>query len=543
MMYADVVYFGNVITMDEANPSAEAVAVKDGLFNFVGAKADAEALCGPDTVVVDYGQNSIYPGLLEAHCHPMGAISTLDPDDSARLQNASTYEEYGQILKTFVEEHPGRDLYKASGFEQHGELPDHTLVDAACPDVPAVMMCIDGHSALFNTKGMEFFGINHQMLEKYGSDMVVVDEQGDPTGYIREAPWVAIMKMVNSDVDDLARQMKFWEQFYLSKGYTACYEAGLTLISPKGAEVYEKISTSGDYKLRTFTGCLVDETCQDIPGAIEDIEKLQQRFNNDYFKIIGVKTFADGVVEGRTAYLIDDYQDSPGYRGIARMTDPDMLFELYSAAASKGMNVHVHCIGDAATRAHLDAIQKAQEATGTTDNRFALAHLQVIQPDDVPRFGQLGVAAVVAPLWAPKNDQEYPFDVKYLGEQRAEAMYPIKSLIENGAVIGCHTDFPVSRVVDVPRCVYCAVMRRKPEQDESCVLGASEAITRYEVLCALTKNVAYMWREEDRLGTIEVGKIANMSVFDKDFLKDDLEEVAQAKVVATIVDGEIAYRP
>ena len=190
---------------------------------------------------------------------------------------------------------------------------------------------------------------------------------------------------------------------------------------------------------------------------------------------------------------------------------------------------------------NLDAMEEAAAATGLLDQRNALAHLQQVRKDDIQRFADLNVMAVVAPLWTPKHPDYFPQEVEYVGRERAENAYPIKSFAEAGANIAFHTDFPVSRNVSIPNTIYTAVMRRNAGSDPNCTREADEFITRYQALEGLTKNVAYMWHEENRLGTLEIGKIANMTVFDKNFLTDDLEEVGESDLVCTIVDGEIVY--
>lgn len=206
------------------------------------------------------------------------------------------------------------------------------------------------------------------------------------------------------------------------------------------------------------------------------------------------------------------------------------------------MNVHVHTVGDAAVHCNLDAMEEAMNVTGNADMRNALAHLQIVNQDDFKRFADFNVIAVVAPLWASKHPDYFLQELDYVGDKRAEAAYPIKSFIDKGTTYAFHTDFPVSKIVDIPESVFTAVKRRYHDKGEDAVREADEFITRYQALVGLTKNVAYMWHEEARMGTLEIGKIANMSVYTKDFLQDELDEIVNAKLVCTIVDGDIVYK-
>ncbi len=540
-MMADKIYLGNVITMDEANPNAEAVVVCDGLISYVGNKDKALEYKGDKTEMIDLGTNSIYPGFLESHCHPLAAGEILDKDANADLSAGESTEEYVEILRDFINKHPERSIYNGNSFAEKDVKPTAAMLDAICPDKPVVIKSADGHSAWLNSVAMEQFGIDKAAVKKYGEDMVRVDENGNPTGYLSETPVFEIYK--NLPVDKKAR-MGFIlkaQEFFFSKGYTGVYDAGIEIIDENCHEYYKELTKEGSLKLRTYAGSIIDENCQDIKGAVENIIKMQDD-NSEYYKIIGVKAFSDGVVEAHTAYLIDDYCDQPGYKGVQRLTDHEALTEIYTLASENGLSVHVHTIGDAAVKCNLDAMEEAVKATGKVDNRNVLCHLQVVKDTDIQRFADLKVSAAVGSLWAPKEADYFAQEVEYMGKERAENAYPVKSFEDVGANVLFHTDYPVSPVVNIPWAIYSAEKRKHYFGTPDTVRGPKEAISRYQALSALTKNAAYAWHEESRLGSLEVGKIANMSVFSSDFIKDDLEKVANAKLVCTIVDGEIVYK-
>lgn len=541
-MKADKLYLGNVITMADHKQRAEAIAVKDGLIQYVGSEKIARSLCDENTEVIDLGDNYIYPGFLEAHCHPLGAGASVDHDAVLSLSDGKTLQDYVKLLDEFVKTHPGKSIYSGQGFVEADEKPYAALLDAVCPDVPVILSTADGHSMWLNTKSMEKFGIDRKAAETFGTDLVRVDADGNPTGYISETPVFMIRKKGLMDPKDEKKFLMNCQNFFFSKGYTGVYDAGIELIEKNGTAPYKEVLADKNFKLRTYAGSLIDEFCEDIPAAVEHITELQKEMNQEYFKIIGVKTFSDGVVEAHTGYLLDDYNDQPGYRGAQRLTDHDKLVQLYIAASNANMNVHVHTVGDAAIHCNLDAIEEAIKTTGKMDQRFALAHLQVVKKEDIKRFADLNVMAAAASLWSPKDPVYFPQEVEYVGKERAENAYPIKSFFDAGAVTVFHTDFPVSKEVSIPLAVYTAVKRRKPDGNESNVREADEFITRYQALCAMTKNVAYMWHEENRMGTLETGKLANMSVFNTDFLEDDLEKVGKGQIVCTIVDGDIVYK-
>ncbi len=541
-MKAEKLFLGNVITMDGIKPTAEAVCVNNGIIMYVGSKNIALTLCDENTEVIDLGNNSIYPGFMEAHCHPMGAGKLLDTESLCDVSSGESLEDYIKILSEFIKKHPERKSYSGHGFMERDVKPVASMLDSVCKDKPVVLMTTDGHSMWLNSKAMEFYGLNKETAKAYGPATCRVYEDGTPTGYISENPVFDIRAKAKTEIEDGVRALLTAQNFFYSKGYTAIYDAGMELTEKTAPDIYKAAVESGKYKLRTYSGSLIDEYCCDIEKAVEHIDELRKKYNNEYFKIIGVKSFSDGVVEGHTALLLDDYCDQPGYKGVSRFVDHDRLVELYTSAALHGMNVHVHTVGDAAIRCNLDAIEESVSRTGLLDMRNALAHLQIVDNDDIKRFADLNVMAVCAPLWTPKHPDYFVQEMEYVGKKRAENAYPIKSFIDAGANVAFHTDFPVSRNVSIPNTIYTALKRRNAGSEESCTRDANEFINRYQAIEGLTRNVAYMWHEENRLGSLEIGKIANMTVYDKDFLKDDLEEVGNSKLVCTIVDGEIVYK-
>ena len=222
---ADLLVLGNVITMDEHKPHAEAVAIKGDKILYVGAAEVARKLCDENTEVYDYGKNSVYPGFLEAHCHPGGAgakmalIASLDP-------NASL-EECVKTMKDYMDANPDKNMYQGMGFEEHDVKPRADMLDAICPD--KIMMCTDsgGHSMWLNTKAMEHFGINKEAVEKWGTDCVRVDENGNPTGYISEGPVFHVRANNAITMDEFKDAFLHWQNYALSMGYTGVYDAGV----------------------------------------------------------------------------------------------------------------------------------------------------------------------------------------------------------------------------------------------------------------------------------------------------------------------------
>ena len=239
--------------------------------------------------------------------------------------------------------------------------------------------------------------------------------------------------------------------------------------------------------------------------------------------------------------MIDDYVDKPGYRGVTRFADHEKMVRLTKAAANHNMNVHVHSIGDASTRAWIDAFAEAEEATGYFDMRNALAHLHIVHKDDYKRIADYNIMSVVGMMWIEGDDVVFKQEVDYVGKERAYNDYPIKSLVESGAVVGSHSDYPVSPYFSVPHSVCYGAIGYLPSHGIERLRHQDQCLSRENTLKALTVNVAYMWHEEDRMGSLATGKLANLTVFDRNFLKDDFADIEKAKCLATFVDGELVY--
>ncbi len=537
---ADSLILGNVITVDDYKPFAQAVAVKGDKILYVGDAEVAKKLCDSKTKVYNYGKNSIYPGFLEAHCHPGGAGKKMF--GTAHLTIDNTLEECVQIMKKYMEDNPQKTIISGAGFSTSKLTPTAAALDAICPD--KIMMCTsdDGHSMWLNTKAMEEYGINKDAVAKWGTDCVKVDANGNPTGLISETPTFYVRKMVVSTINEMKEALLGWQDYALSNGYTGVYNAGVELLSPNEPKAYYELANEGKLKHYTYAGSLIADNTDTPEEDMDKVAAEAEQHNSKYYKIIGAKVFCDGVVEAHTAWLLDDYRDKPGYRGVARFNDHDKMIRLIKAAEKHNMNVHVHSIGDASTKAWTDAFAEAEEATGNFDMRNALAHLHIVRKEDVKRIADYNIMAVAGMMWVEKEPDVFKQEVDYVGKEKAYNAYPLQSLIDNGAVIASHSDYPVSPEFSVPYTICLGVTGYLPSHGKERIRHADQCLSRKDTLKALTINVAYMWHEENRMGSLEVGKLANITVFDKDFMNDDFADIENAKCLATFVDGEQVYK-
>ena len=530
-MSMDQMILGNIYTLDR---KVEAICVKNGIIQYAGSKRVANKLIDENTEILDFGDNYIYPGFMDAHAHglPAGNIMGFSID----LSDGKTIEDYVEITKKYVEEHPGRKFYCGNNWIFDKQEPTASMLDEISRDIPIALTTQDGHSIWLNTAAMEYFDIDEKLLETYSTNEVHVDDNGKPTGYLSEEPAIALnSKLVKSD-EELQQSLLIWQEYAFSQGITATLDAHVSYFGDPTVKAYADLSKAGKLKLRTYAVHKVADT-----DDVSKLAELASKVNNEYFKITGLKIFIDGVVEAHTAWLLDEYKDQPGYFGVKSFDDHDKLVELAKLANEYNMNVHCHTVGDGAVKFALDALSEAQIATGNMDQRNALAHLQIVTPDDIKRIAEYNVIAVVAPLWSPKEETQYGLELAYLGPDRADNCYPIKSFIDEGAKIAFHSDFPVSPLMSIPQSIYSAVKREYTFKNCQ-PRNLKESIGVRDALNAMTINTAYQFGQEDHLGSLDIGKVANMVVYDTDFLNDDIEKIPDAKLISTIVDGEIVYK-
>lgn len=544
-MMKQTIILGNIITVDEKKPFAKAALVKNGVFAYVGSAEEVKKLACSDAQVLDYGDNYVYPGFLESHCH--GHLAGYRAIGQADLMQAgfTDYPKYREIIKEFIAKNPQRQFYMAAGWVENEEYVTKAYLDEICSDKPLIMQTGGGHSMLLNTKAMQWAGIDAAYAKKWGYDLVHVDKDGEPDGYVCEGPVFEITPKIPTSLEEIKEYLLAWQEIALKSGFTAVGDAGVEIVHRDAPKAFKELQEEGKLKLRTFAWMYVTDNIADPKAEIARIAAQRAELGGEYFNIIGPKAFLDGVTEAHTGWQNQDYLDEPGYHGAERFNDHDKMVELIVEANKEGMSVHVHSEGGGATHYMLGCIEDAEKITGNMDQRNVLAHLHFVTDEDVHRMAATGSVPAVPPLWTPKVPGMYEQEVAYVGKELADQAYPIKSFYDAGANVVFHSDYPVSPMMDIKLSFYTAEKRNVPKELYGGAMSPrnlDEAISREQSLRAMTINVARQFHQEHRMGSIEFGKIANMTVFDCDFLHDDIEKVAQANIIATIVDGEEVYK-
>lgn len=537
---ADIVYKGNVITLDKCDTMARAIAVKDGKILYIGSVDGVNSFIDDNTELVDLGQNFIYPGFIEGHAHGTMAANVFAV--ACDLSSGKTVDDYVNLIAQFIEDNPGRHTYVGNGCILAELKPTCHDLDKISKDAEIYMQTEDGHTVWVNTKVLEKF--NKELVEarKKDPETVSVDENGNPNGLVKDAIAVYLYSKIKQPKEAVKQGLLDWQTFIFSQGYTATSDACLIQSEEVQApECYAELAKEGKFKLRTYASYYIDENLEDPLKEIAIAHKYAKKFNSEYFKIYSTKFFMDGVVEAHTAALIEDYNDTPGNKGQPRITNSHMLADWIAESFKYDLAVHIHSVGDYATKTALAAAIEARELTYNFGQKIILAHLQLIKPEDMDKFGEYQIIACVPPLWVPYYKPYYEMEINYIGKERASHSYPIKSLLESSATLIAHTDYPISPNMSVPNAIFRSITRYNHLFGPETTRWKEEAIDRKNALYMLTRNVAYSFNEEDRMGSLEVGKIANMTVYDTNFLTCPLEEIPQAELINTIIEGKIVY--
>jgi hypothetical protein len=320
-------------------------------------------------------------------------------------------------------------------------------------------------------------------------------------------------------------------------GVTLCHDA---MLETQSIAAFRELEAEGLLKMR-FRGALLMKPDQGAEEQIELMLRVRSANTSPYFQVEAAKIFVDGVIEGGTAYLLEPYEHRPDFRG-EPIWGPEILNQMSAALDRENVQIHVHVIGDAATKITLDALEYAQEQNGRRDSRHLITHLQLVTPEDIPRFRQLGVIGVPQPFWFKVDDYYRNLALPYLGKDRADSQYPMRSFIDAGVVMASASDFPVTIPFDPLIGIQTGITRSAISVEPEEILWPDEKVDLEEMIASFTYNGAYANYLENELGSLEVGKRADIVVLEKNLFEISSTEIAQTKVLLTLVDGEVVFR-
>ena len=540
---ADLVFVnGAVYTVDAVRRWAQAVAVKDGRIAAVGIDADVKELVGPATEVIDLRGRMLLPGFQDAHVHPPASgVDMLLCD----LHDASGLAEYQAKIERYAETHPDAEWILGGGWAMDvfpGGTPTKDILDEIVPDRPVYLPNRDGHSGWVNSKALKIAGVTRDTPDPRDG-RIERDELGEPSGTLHEG--------AQSLVEDHAPEpaLEEWErglleaQTYLhSLGITAWQDAIVGGSYPT-LDAYLNVAGRGE-----LTARVVGALWWDRHRGLEQIPELmaaRARGPVGRFAATSIKIMVDGVCENFTAAVLEPYLDAHGHatdnRGIS-FVDPELMKEAVTQLDAADFQVHFHSLAERAVREALDAVEAALRANGPSDHRHHLAHIQVVHPDDISRFRELRAVANAQALWAAHESQMDDLTIPFLGEPRWTWQYPFGSLVRAGAVLAMGSDWSVSSPDPIEQ-IHVAVNRVMPSDypyrvENRQVFLPDERIDLATAIAGFTIGSAYVNHLDEVTGSVEVGKYADLAVVDRDLFAHPAEEISDARVVLTLVEGE-----
>lgn len=556
---------GRIYTMDPMGRVVEALAIRDGRITALGSREEILALAGPQTRRIGLADDeAVFPGFTDAHVHLLdGGRSLL----GLSLHAAATADEVVALVKAHAEAHPALAVIAGEGWELNlfpGAHPKKELLDAVVPERPVVLIAADGHNAWVNSAALKAAGITKDTPDPPGGRIERDPKTGEPTGTLREAAVALVRAIVPEPTPAeqdaaLAAAMAYMNDL----GYTAAIDAAVTEGPMEEAFLrYARRSLEPDREHKApqpgldLRLCLLPGadimagtmTRADIAPVIERLKARRARFDavgNPAVRADCVKIFVDGVMENFTAAVLEPYRDVPeGVDPEGQLNiPPDVLADHVTAVIAAGFQPHFHALGDRAVRVALDALEAARARLGWAKLAAArphLAHLELVDPADAPRFAALGATANIQALWAYPDPYITDLTLPHLAPGRVNLLYPFAMLARAGARLAMGSDWPVS-TPDPMAAAEVAVRRADPEDDAAAPWLSEQRLGIAEVMTALTRAGAYLMGEEGARGMLAVGSRADLVALTADPFAVNPRELSRIRVRMTMRDGRIVH--
>jgi len=528
---ADLIVRAETIhTVDDRTPHAQAFAVRDGRFVYVGSNDGVRRYRGKRTRVVDASSATILPGLIDAHLHLLHVGEALH---EVELAHAPTFEDVVRRTVAFAAGSPD-EWVLGDGWDQNlwpgKNFPTHAALSAAFPQRPVVLTRVDGHAVLANSKAMELARVSAQSADPTGG-RIVRDAAGQPTGVF-----------VDNAMELVTRAIPLPTHAQLVRATEAalaeCHRFGLTAIGDPGVsqstlDAYDDVLGAGRFSLRNHA--MLSGSDADLTALY--LERGPRTFARDgRLAIRSIKLYADGALGSRGAALLAPYSDDPGNTGLL-LTPQTVLQNVSERALRAGFQVCTHAIGDRGNRMALDAYEAALANVPQPDHRFRIEHAQVLSPGDIPRFAQLHV---IPSMQSTHQISDMGWAQVRLGPQRILGAYAWRALLATGVILPNGTDAPVE-AVDTRRTFHAAIARRNEANQPPAGWYPAQRMTRDEALRSMTTWAAHANFMESLAGSISVGKYADFTVLDRDWMRVPAEAIMDTRVLATYSAGAPLY--
>lgn len=534
-----IVINGKVYAADGGADLAEAVAIRGNKVIRVGSNREIQRLKRAQTVVIDAKGGAVMPGFNDSHAHLINGGLSLD---QINLGDATTIDAIKDTIRVWSEAHPEREWITGRGWYYqpfNGTMPTRQVLDALVPDRPAYLIAYDGHTGWANTKALKAAGINRRTKAPANGAIVKDPRTGEPTGALKEAA-MALMTAAApkaTDEDRLAAILAAIDEAHRF-GITSVQDAGGTA---EDLELFDRLRKHGKLTLRVYQALRADATLTE--AGLDAIDQVRTRFADDpLLKTGAIKLIADGVIESHTAAMLEPYANRPSTKGDPRFT-PEQLNKVVAMLDKRGWQVMTHAIGDSAVRMTLDAYQAAAETNAALERgrRHRIEHIETIDPDDVPRFGKLGVIAAMQPVHATPSPT--PGDVwsVNIGDARASRGWMWNSIAKAGGRLAFGSDWPVM-TLDPLKGLHVAVTRTTPDGLPEGGWIPTERLPIRKAIDAYTRDAAWASFDELRKGMLKRDMLADIVVLTDDIFSGPASRLTTTEVAVTIADGKVVYR-
>jgi predicted amidohydrolase YtcJ len=540
---------GAIYTIDSKNPTAQAIAIKGKLITYVGSNDGVKPFIGDKTQVTDLKGQMLLPGFVDSHIHPMLAMFA----GGADLQ----YDTVGEVLaavKKWADAHPDAKVIRGYGwrytlFPTTG--PTKADLDKLFPNRPVLLVAIDVHSAWINSKALELAGVNAKTPDPVpGFSYFQRDPKtGEPTGWVVETPaeQAVLAKLTPpTPAAQIAETAELLPKLSAA-GITAVFEAGIaTMPTEAGYDGYQRLEKENKLPVRVVGTFYWNSS--DIKDPVDTVLKLRDKYNSELVQAQTLKIMFDGGEAQHTAVLLKPYYDRPGYNAEYPI-DPKLVRAAVLKAQQNGVDTHCHCYGDAAIRTYLDMVAEAEKQYPNSPSRHTIAHSLLITDQDVPRFKELNVTMQTSPQWITPD----PYSEKVtqiLGNDVVNAEWArMNSVSKAGGRLAFGSDWPASGYFSSYRpldAIQVALTRALLPQYEKIQFTpimppVNERITLDQALKAYTLGSAYVLDLEKKIGSLEVGKLADIVVLEKDLYKIPSSDISTTKVKLTMMNGNVTY--
>ncbi len=539
-----IILNANVWTVDSGNPKAEALAIKDGKIISLGKSSEVEKLKSEGTKVIDAKGAFVMPGWIEGHGHFSGLGKSLQNLNFLKSKN---WDDVIAQVKAKAETLKPGEWIEGRGWHQekwdttpendvHG-YPVHDQLSEASPDNPVILYHASGHSLFANAKAMDASGISRETGNPMGGE-IVKDGNGDAIGVFEERAMSLIYESFKEYESGLSKEevdakwydaITLAEQESIKKGITSFQDAGSKFFE---IDRYVQMAEKGELELRLWA--MLRHPVEEMKGKVATAKVI--RAGNDFFTCNAIKSEVDGALGSFGAWLLKPYTDKPGFSGqnTTEITDVKTIAEM---ALENDMQLCVHAIGDRANRVVVDIYEgMLSPLEKGNEKRWRIEHAQHLDPNDIPRFAKNGI---IASMQGIHCTSDAPFVEKRLGTERAKlGAYAWRSLLDANVIVANGTDAPVEDVDPIPS-FYASVTRKRI--DNGMEFFTEQSMTREEALYSYTLGNAYAAFEEDIKGSLEIGKVADLTIMSQDLINCSDEEILNAQVLYTIIDGVVKY--